>query len=76
MEDGTIDGIRILKGILPTINTVAFQSFSNLKGEWKPARLNNQNVRYYEVFPINFIYKEQHLEFAEMRGSTLHWAAF
>jgi len=76
MEDGTIDGIRILKGILPTINTVAYQSFSNLKGEWKPARLNNQNVRYYEVFPINFIYKEQHLEFAEMRGATLHWAAF
>ena len=76
MEDGTIDGIKILKGILPTINTVAYQSFVNLKGEWKPAKLNNQNVRYFQVFPINFINKEQHFEFAEMRGSTLHWAAF
>ena len=76
MEDGTINGIKILKGIVPSINTVAFQSFSELKGEWKPARLNSQNVRYYEVFPINFIYKVQHLEFAEMRGTTLHWAAF
>jgi len=76
MEDGTIDGIKLIKGIVPTVNTVAFQSFLNLKGEWKPARLNNQNVRYYQVFPINFIYKEQHFEFAEMRGSTLHWASF
>ena len=76
MEDGTIDGLRLIKGLLPTVNAAAFQSFSNLKGEWKPARLNNQNVRYYQVFPINFIYKEHHLEFAEMRGSILHWAGF
>ena len=76
MENGTIDGVRVLKGLGPTINTVAYDTFVNMKGAWTPAKLNNQTVRYFQVFPINFIYKIQSFEFAEMRGSTLHWAAY
>lgn len=77
MENGTIDGIKLLKGVGPIVNSVAFDSFSNLKGEWKPARLNNQNVRYYQVFPINFIYKQQTFEFAELgKGGILHWGSY
>ncbi|HEX7584825.1 MAG TPA: energy transducer TonB [Prolixibacteraceae bacterium] len=75
-ENGRIDGIRIMKGLGPNINNVAVESFINLMGEWSPAKLDNQNVRYFQVFPINFIYKEQHFETAELRGSTLHWSAF
>ena len=73
MEDGTIDGIKIIKGLGPNINNVAFESFISLKGTWTPAKLNNQVVRYFQVFPINFIYKENHLEFAELRGAILHF---
>lgn len=76
MENGKIEGVKILKGLGPTINTVAYNTFINLEGDWTPAKLNNQIVRYFQVFPINFIYKQQSLEMAEWRGGTLHWAAY
>lgn len=76
MGDGTIDGIKIIQGLGPNINSVAYESFATLKGTWTPAKLNDQTVRYFQVFPINFIYKENHLEFAELRGGTLHFGAY
>ncbi len=76
MENGKIEGVKILKGLGPTINTLAYNTFVNLEGDWTPATLNNQVVRYFQVFPINFIYKEQNFEMAEWRGGTLHWAAY
>ncbi|MDP3642722.1 MAG: energy transducer TonB [Bacteroidota bacterium] len=76
MEDGKLDGLKIIKGLGSSINTAAYESFLSLKGEWKPAKLNNQNVRYYLAFPINFIYKQQSFEFAEMRKGILHWGAY
>jgi len=76
MEDGTIDGIKIISGLGPHINSVAVESFKSLKGSWTPAKLNNQTVRFYQVFPINFIYRQYQLEFAEMRGAILHFGAY
>jgi hypothetical protein len=76
MENGTIDGIKIIKSLGPNINSVACESFATLKGTWTPAKLNNQMVRYFQVFPINFIYKENHLEFAELRGAILHFQTY
>jgi hypothetical protein len=73
MENGSIGGIKIIKGLGPTINSIALESFSNLLGAWTPAKLNNQNVRYYQIFPINFKVKENRIEFAEMRGGILHF---
>jgi len=56
MENGKIDGIRILKGLGPHINNVVYNSIYTLplKGNWTPAMLNAQTVRYFQVFPINF----------------------
>lgn len=71
-EKGQIDGFRILKGLGPNINNVAVESFISLAGEWTPAKLNNQNVRYFQVFPINFINKEQHFESAELGKGVLN----
>lgn len=73
MENGTIGGIKILKGLVPIVNSIAIQSFATLKGTWTPAKLNNQTVRYFQEFPINFKYKENHFEFAEIRGGVLHY---
>lgn len=75
-ENGKTEGVKILKGIGQTINTVAYDTFVNLKGDWTPAKLNNQPVKYFQVFPINFIQKAQSLEFAELRGNTLHWGFY
>lgn len=76
MEDGKMEGLKIVKGLGSSVNTVAYESFLNLKGEWKPAKLNNTNVRYYLAFPINFINKQQSLEFAELRKGILHFGAY
>lgn len=77
MENGTIDGIKIIKGLGPNINSVAYESFASLRGSWTPAKLNDKTVRYFQVFPINFIYKQQSFEFAEIgKGGILHWGAY
>lgn len=77
MENGTIDGIRIIKGLAPNINSIAFESFATLQGSWTPAKLNGKTVRYFQIFPINFIYKQQSFEFAELgKGGILHWGAY
>lgn len=76
MENGTIEGLRIIQGLGNTINTAAYQTFSELKENWSPAKLNDQTVRYYQVFPVNFIYRQHSFEFAEMRGSILHYGAY
>lgn len=76
MENGTIQGIKVIKGLGPNINSVALDSFSTLLGTWTPAKLNNQTVRYYQVFPINFINRDNRLDFAEMRGGILHFQTY
>ena len=77
MENGTIDGIKIIKGLGPNINSVAYESFASLQGSWTPAKLNDKTVRYFQIFPINFIYKQQSFEFAELgKGGILHWGAY
>lgn len=73
-EKGRIDGFRILKGLGPNINNVAVESFANLSGEWTPAKLNNQNVRYFQVFPINFIYQEKHFVSAELGKGAFNFS--
>jgi len=73
METGQIDGIRILKGITPGLNSVAASSLKTLEGKWTPAKLNGKDVRYFQLFPINFIHRENRFESVEFNGSMLHW---
>jgi hypothetical protein len=76
MENGTIDGIKIIKGLGPNINSVAYESFASLLGSWTPAKINDKAVRYFQVFPINFIYKQQKFDYAEMGKGNLHWGTY
>ncbi|MBW6533724.1 MAG: energy transducer TonB [Mariniphaga sp.] len=73
MENGEIDGIRIEKGLGLEMNNLALTAFHTMKGEWQPARLNGENVRFYQLFPINFIYREFDFDYLEMKGSMLYW---
>jgi hypothetical protein len=73
METGDIDGIKIEQGLIPEINELAKKAFGSLNGEWKPARLNGENVRYYQLFPINFIYRQYDFNALELRGGSLYW---
>lgn len=73
MENGEIDGIRIEQGLGLDLNNLALTAFHTLQGTWQPARLNGENVRFYQLFPINFIYREFDFDYLEMRGSMLYW---
>lgn len=75
-ENGTIGGVKIIKGLGPVLNDIAVESLKSLLGQWTPARLNNEPVRYFQVFPINFKTNEQRLEFAELRGGTFHFQTY
>ncbi len=71
--DGTIDGIRIIKGIAPTVNQIALNAFQTVEGAWTPAKIENDDVNYFQVFPINFIYNVYDFETLELKGSMLYW---
>jgi periplasmic protein TonB len=76
MEDGDIDGIRVLKGITPGLNALAINAIKTLEGNWTPAKLNGKNIRYFQLFPINFIYRETRFDAIEFTGTMLHWENF
>lgn len=76
MENGTIGGVKVINGLGPILNDIAVESFKSLLGQWTPAKLNNEPVRYFQVFPINFKTNEQRMEFAELRGGTFHFQTY
>jgi antitoxin component YwqK of YwqJK toxin-antitoxin module len=76
MEDGSIGGVRVLNGISPGVNSIADKSLNTLEGKWTPARLNNKSVRFFQLFPINFIHQQNRFESVEFNGTMLHWEIY
>jgi hypothetical protein len=62
-EDGRTGGYRVLESITPQINKIVINAFQNLEGEWEPAVLNDENVRFFQTFPITFSNLEYQVEF-------------
>ncbi|HKJ79015.1 MAG TPA: energy transducer TonB [Prolixibacteraceae bacterium] len=73
MEDGSIDGIRIEEGLNQKLNEVALNAFLKFRVGWQPAQLNGNDVRYYQLFPINFINKEKKFEFTKLNGREINF---
>jgi len=57
-KEGKIEGVQIVKGISQTLNGIIVNAFNKVEGAWVPAKLNNQNVNYFQMIPINFIYNK------------------
>jgi hypothetical protein len=72
-NDGTIDGVQIVRGISQQLNGILVNAFSTLEGKWIPAKLNDKNVNYLQIIPINFIYNRYDFEYLELKGSNLYW---
>lgn len=75
MENGTIDGIRILKGLDQKINNVIYQSIYTLPliGSWIPARLKGNTVRYFQIFPVNFKEESNQLIYSKILHDYIEW---
>lgn len=72
-KDGEIGGTQIIKGIGQQLNGILVQAFNTLEGKWKPATLNNKNVNYLQIIPINFIYNRYDFEYLEMNRGVMYW---
>jgi len=73
MENGRLNGIKIEKGINGTVNSIVVNAFKTLLGEWEPANLDGEVVRYYQIFPINFISNTSYIDYLEVRGNRMYW---
>lgn len=73
LENGRIDGIRIEEGMNNTLDNLVLSAFKTLMGEWTPAELNGEKVRCFQLFPINFIYRDYNYDYVDLRGGMLYW---
>jgi hypothetical protein len=73
METGKMEGIRILNGLNPQLNEVAVKALATYDRIWKPGRLNGKPVRYFHLFPINFISRETNFQYMEFDGYMLKY---
>ncbi len=71
--DGKIQGIRVVKGIAPQINTVAVKAFETSLGTWTPAKIDGKDVNYFQLFPINILHKDYKFDSIEMDGRMMYW---
>jgi len=62
-----------MKGINGNINQLVLSSLNSLEGEWQPAKLRGQTVRFFQLFPINFIHNETKYENLNLEGGMLNW---
>ena len=72
-KEGEIGGVSVVDGISQTLNGIMVKAFGNIKGAWKPAKLNGEDVNYFQLFPINFIYNQYNFDSLEYTGGMLFW---
>lgn len=72
-KEGKIDGVQIVKGISQTLNGILVNAFNKIDGAWVPAKLNGQNVNFFQMIPINFIYNKYDFDYLEMDRGMMYW---
>jgi hypothetical protein len=73
METGEMKGVRVLKSLGEQINKTAVFALQTLVGKWTPASLHGKPVRYFQLYPINFIVKESTFQYMEFNGSMIYY---
>jgi hypothetical protein len=66
MENGDLAGARIVDGIQPDLDQIAVEAVRSFPGKWKPAVLNNENVRFFCTMPINFKTADEFVSFDQI----------
>ncbi len=71
--EGKIAGIRVVKGIASQINGVAVKAFQTSLGSWTPAKIDGEDVNYFQLFPINITHHDYKFDSLEMDGRMMYW---
>lgn len=72
-KDGQIGGVQIVKGISQILNGILVEAFGKIEGAWVPAKLNGQDVNYFQMIPLNFIYNKYNFDYLEMDRGMMYW---
>ena len=72
-KDGNIDGVRILKGRVESVNAFFVETIESAPGKWEPALLDGDKVNYFITMPVNFKNTVPLVQNIEISGGTLHW---
>lgn len=54
LKDGTLDGVRVLRGVEPSLDAEAIRVVKSVKGNWTPATIRGNAVNAFMVMPVNF----------------------
>ncbi len=73
METGVIDGAIAMKGKSLEMNKLLCDIISRTPGEWKPAMLNGDPVRYFMSIPVNITHDEVKFQELEYTWGVLHY---
>lgn len=74
METGELKGVRILKGKVESVNQFFIKTLEALPGEWEPAILEGQKVRYFITMPISLKDDSPTLQNFELTpGGQIFW---
>lgn len=72
-KEGKIGSVQIVKGISQVLNGIIADAFGKVEGAWVPAKLNNRDVSYFQMIPINFIYNKYNFDYLEMDRGMMYW---
>lgn len=72
-KEGNIGGVQLVKGISQTLNGILVDAFGKIEGAWVPAKLNNQDVNFFQMIPLNFIYNKYNFDYLEMDRGMMYW---
>lgn len=73
MEDGSIQGIHRISGKSVGLSNFIIKLIEEMPGDWEPAKLNGEVVRYYMRVPFNFSNNIQGFDNVELSGGMLIW---
>lgn len=58
MEDGRVDGVKILRGICSSLDSESIRVVKSMSGKWNPGTIDGKRVRVYFVLPLVYSLKE------------------
>ncbi len=73
MKDGSTAGFHTISGVYSQLNKTLIQLIQQMPGEWQPAMLDGNPVRYYMKLPFNFSAEVDYMDNLEIRGGILFY---
>ncbi|MGC9343193.1 MAG: hypothetical protein ACP5E3_10860 [Bacteroidales bacterium] len=73
LENGKLAGVHKVSGKSVVLPAIIAELVETLPGDWSPASLEGEEVRYYMTIPFNFIHHREDFENLELNNGFLIW---